>query len=105
MASVALLAATSAGAQPRPMNMPANSETADMVIVRTGEPSRGGEPGDGRLWQSSTTVAVDGRPDVILNRSIISNTPIPDTVENRRQFGEPLSNAGRRTAPRTGPTG
>lgn len=30
----------------------------------------------------------------------VTNGPVPDTPENRRAFGQPLSNAGRHTAPR-----
>lgn len=31
--------------------------------------------------------------------STVTNGPVPDTPENRRRFGQPLSNAGKRTAP------
>jgi hypothetical protein len=31
--------------------------------------------------------------------TVISNAPIPDTVANRQQFGGPMSNGGRHTAP------
>jgi hypothetical protein len=29
----------------------------------------------------------------------VTNGPVADTPENRERYGEPLSNAGRRTAP------
>jgi hypothetical protein len=29
-----------------------------------------------------------------------TNGPIPDTKENRRKYGQPMSNAGKHTAPR-----
>ena len=31
---------------------------------------------------------------------MVASAPVPDTPENRRRFGQPLSNAGRNTAPR-----
>ncbi|HZZ34235.1 MAG TPA: hypothetical protein VFE03_00825, partial [Caulobacteraceae bacterium] len=31
--------------------------------------------------------------------TVTSNTPIADTPANRRKYGQPMSNAGRRTAP------
>jgi hypothetical protein len=31
---------------------------------------------------------------------VVASAPVPDTPENRRAFGAPLSNAGRNTAPR-----
>jgi hypothetical protein len=31
--------------------------------------------------------------------NVVSNGPVPDTVANRRLYGGPMSNAGRRTAP------
>ena len=31
--------------------------------------------------------------------NVVSNSPIPDTVENRRAYGQPMSNGGRATAP------
>jgi hypothetical protein len=29
-----------------------------------------------------------------------TNGPVPDTPENRKKYGKPMSNAGKRTAPR-----
>lgn len=31
--------------------------------------------------------------------NVITNGPIPDTPQNRAKYGQPMSNAGRRTAP------
>lgn len=31
---------------------------------------------------------------------MVASAPVPDTPENRRLYGQPLSNAGRNTAPR-----
>jgi hypothetical protein len=30
---------------------------------------------------------------------IVASPPVPDTVANREKYGQPLSRAGRRTAP------
>jgi hypothetical protein len=32
--------------------------------------------------------------------TVTTNGPIPDTKENRQRFGQPMSNAGKRSAPR-----
>jgi hypothetical protein len=44
----------------------------------------------------NTTVAVDANGD---RHYLITSSPVPDTPENRARYGQPLSNAGRRTAP------
>lgn len=31
--------------------------------------------------------------------NVVTNGPVPDTRENRRKYGGPISNGGRRTAP------
>ena len=31
--------------------------------------------------------------------NVITNGPVPDTKENRAKYGQPMSNAGRQTAP------
>ena len=43
-------------------------------------------------------VSVTVRPDGV-RHLLISNAPVPDTRENRAKYGQPLSNAGRRTLP------
>lgn len=72
----------------------------DVAVARTVEPDRGGGVNDGDLWTSSLAVATSTAGAVV---TVVSNTPIPDTVENRAQFGGPLSRAGRMTTPATGP--
>ncbi len=34
-----------------------------------------------------------------VNVQVISNGPVPDTPENRAKYGQPLSHAGKKTAP------
>ena len=43
---------------------------------------------------SATTVA---RPASVTT-TVVANAPIPDTAENRAKYGQPMSNAGKRTA-------
>ena len=31
--------------------------------------------------------------------NVVTNGPVPDTRENRRKYGGPMSNGGRRTTP------
>lgn len=100
---IGVAALTSAGATSSNAQVPVSAGSgvvpgpADALIAHVVEGDRGGAPNDGDLWRSSTTVAVDGRPGVVIRRQVVSNTPIPDTVESRRDFGEPLSAAGRRS--------
>lgn len=37
---------------------------------------------------------------VSLTATTVSNSPVADTPENRAKYGEPMSNAGKRTAPK-----
>lgn len=47
----------------------------------------------GQAGNASATVGANG---VVT----IASQPVPDTKENRKAFGQPLSRAGRRTAPK-----
>jgi hypothetical protein len=47
---------------------------------------------------SGLTVNPTGVPGTITTRTV-ANAPIPDTAENRALYGQPLSRAGKRTAP------
>jgi hypothetical protein len=48
---------------------------------------------------ASSTTSVDST-GAIVTRELVASAPVPDTPENRARFGQPLSNAGRMTAPR-----
>lgn len=58
---------------------------------------------------SSNTIMIDGQARVPVGTDVaarmgvaievITNGPVPDTAENRARFGQPMSNAGKRTAP------
>lgn len=47
---------------------------------------------------SGLTINPTGVPGTITTR-VVANAPIPDTPENRAKYGQPLSRAGRATAP------
>jgi hypothetical protein len=47
---------------------------------------------------SSTTIT--DSTGAIVTRELVASAPVPDTPENRARYGQPLSNAGRMTAPR-----
>jgi hypothetical protein len=47
-----------------------------------------------RLYNSS-----DYSPGAVVSTSTVTNGPVPDTAENRARYGQPMSRAGKRTAP------
>ena len=57
---------------------------------------------DGRL-EVLTVTTVDPGTGASTVRRVVSNTPIPDSIESRLRFGSPDSAAGRRTVPAPGP--
>jgi hypothetical protein len=48
---------------------------------------------------ASSTTTTDST-GAIVTRELVASAPVPDTPENRARYGQPLSNAGRMTAPR-----
>ncbi|MEO5933810.1 MAG: hypothetical protein ABIQ08_09700 [Duganella sp.] len=46
---------------------------------------------------STTSRDVDG---AIVTRELVTSGPVPDTAENRARYGQPMSHAGKKTAPR-----
>ena len=84
----AALAAGSAYAQQAtapagPVNAPASSQVDTAPA--------GGFASSDTLGDASKMKAGDA--------NVVSNGPVPDTRENRAQFGRPMSQAGRHTAP------
>jgi hypothetical protein len=49
------------------------------------------------IASSTTTTDSTG---TIVTRELVTNGPVPDTPQNRARYGQPLSHAGRMTAPR-----
>ena len=48
---------------------------------------------------ASSTTTTDSTGAIVTNE-LVTNGPVPDTPQNRARFGQPLSHAGRMTAPR-----
>lgn len=51
------------------------------------------------VLRSSPTPVADAYRLKAGDPNVVSNAPIPDTVENRRAYGQPMSNGGRATPP------
>jgi hypothetical protein len=81
-------ASTATSRQPTVADSATGAGTPTSAAIGAGEVSSSPTPAD----QAYTLRA--GQPNVI------SNGPVPDTAENRRLYGGPMSNAGRHTAPR-----
>lgn len=56
---------------------------------------------DGRL-EVLTVAAVDPQTGATAVRRVVSNTPIPDSLESRIRFGGPQSASGKQTVPTPG---
>ena len=48
---------------------------------------------------ASSTTTTDST-GAIVTHELVTNGPVPDTPQNRARYGQPLSHAGRMTAPR-----
>ena len=48
---------------------------------------------------TTTTSATTSGTDASVTTQMVSNGPVPDTAENRKKFGGPMSRAGRHTRP------
>jgi hypothetical protein len=71
---------------------PAQDQTAPAAIDRATQASAlTTEPAN-----AIVTVTTDANGD---RHMIVASPPVPDTVANRAKYGQPLSRAGRRTAP------
>lgn len=49
---------------------------------------------------AATTTSADVAATTTFSNIVVTNGPVPDTAENRARYGQPLSNAGRRTGAR-----
>ena len=47
---------------------------------------------------TTTTAATSNGQNASVTTSLVTNGPVPDTPENRAKYGQPESNAGKRTA-------
>jgi hypothetical protein len=82
----------------------APTSTTDMAADPAASPSAMAAPAAGT--NTSGVVPVSSQsPDAQASlkagdANVVSNPPVADTPENRAKYGKPMSNAGKRTAPR-----
>jgi len=58
-------------------------------------------PADASAETTTTTPAAGSyAQSASVTTSTVTNGPVPDTAENRAKYGQPMSRAGKRTAPR-----
>jgi hypothetical protein len=97
--SAGVASAQSTGAGDMNQGAPTTSDTGQTTTGQTGAPNAqaAGAPAAATVMDTSNLPPIDtakaGDPNVI------TNGPIPDTKENRAKYGQPMSNAGRHTAP------
>lgn len=94
-AATAVVGVGSAGAQTNPAPQPApaaQDQSAPAAMDRATEASAmTTEPANALV-----SVTVDANGD---RHMLVTSPPVPDTPANRAKYGQPLSRAGRRTAP------
>jgi len=78
-------ASTTAPPASQDLTAPAAIDRATQASALTTEPAN-----------AIVTVTTDANGD---RHMIVASPPVPDTVANREKYGQPLSRAGRRTAP------
>lgn len=70
---------------PQDHSAPVAADHASLASAATTEPAN-----------AIVTMTVDANGD---RHMLIASPPVPDTPQNRARYGQPLSNAGRRTPP------
>jgi hypothetical protein len=105
--AASLLMAGAVYAQPSGSGSPAAGAATGQVNPPTASPSTSGSATTGTststtstgVTTSSTTTSADvAGSNASVTTSTITNGPVPDTAENRRKYGGPMSHAGKRTA-------
>ena len=77
------------------MNDTSNASSANQA----GMPAAATTGNPNTVVESSPTAAADAYRLKAGDPNVITNGPVPDTPQNRAQYGKPMSNAGRHTAP------
>ncbi|MGH6957516.1 MAG: hypothetical protein ACREEW_12700 [Caulobacteraceae bacterium] len=83
-------------AGPPPATSDMGSQNGDVNGQANGqmnEPAQPGQPMQGAQTGSEANTSAT------VNGDVIASQPVPDTRANRKLYGQPLSRAGRRTAP------
>jgi hypothetical protein len=96
--------APSTGAPPNPSSSPSQTPSANPPGGQTTSPSTGASTPDtsgsantgaaGNTSGTAPSADVSGS-NASVTTTVTTNGPIPDTPENRRKFGAPLSRAGK----------
>jgi hypothetical protein len=97
----AILAGNVAAAQPQPApSTTAQPTPTDQTAPATAAPVESTAPVTAPSATAAGTrasVSVDATGARV---TVVSNPPVPDTPENRAKYGGPMSDGGRKTAPR-----
>jgi hypothetical protein len=80
----------------RDVTAPSASQSQGPAATENSVPATAVTP-SANVASSTTTIDADG---AVVTNQVITNGPVPDTPENRARYGQPLSHAGRMTAPR-----
>lgn len=96
-AATASLLAGAAFAQPSSSNVDQSTAvnpvpTASGAVNASATTDSSVAPAAGAPVERSSAASVGGT-------QLVTNGPVPDTVENRAKYGKPMSNAGRMTKP------
>ncbi|MBC6981866.1 hypothetical protein [Caulobacter sp. 17J80-11] len=96
LVAAALLAASPALAVP-PARSDQIKQDDDPYIAGPSTPERTLQPREPALEQTTPSQTRQFVAQTDDQGRVISNAPIPDTQANRQRYGQPLSNAGRRS--------
>ena len=92
-------AQTAASAQDQSTQAQPAQQAASPASATIGDPAAGpGSPAN-PIPQSSPTPVDQAAQLKAGDSSVVSNGPVPDTRANRAKYGQPMSNAGKRTRP------
>lgn len=78
---------------------PATGETRTVQYTVTGDTDTRAAAAAQLGVEANALVLAPGRTAGTVTTAVVTNGPVPDTPENRAQYGGPNSRAGRMTAP------
>ena len=77
-----------------------SSNTAMSGQTMSSDARMKGDTGGYEARSATQAGSMASNTGAVVNYELVTNGPIPDTPENREQFGGPISQAGKATAPR-----
>lgn len=95
--ALALLAGAAHAQTMAPANPPAATDTTMPAEPATGEVATSGAAMVDRSTTSAMTPATSSDASAVVTTTTVTNGPVADTPENRKKYGGPMSNAGKRT--------